>query len=112
MAKKQQKKWNRVHFFVKEHKPNVKDKKEHPGYAFEQSKTHYKVIMFTHHPTTNGKDNVPLKHNIDPEEKDRKSYAIPYKNPRPREEFKSPDKKYRIHSEDRGTINSLKYNKK
>ena len=114
IVKKRQKKWHRVHFFMKEKKNNFDIKagvKEHPELVFGQSKTHYKSIRFTTHPTTNGVSNVPLKHNIDPTDKTRKSYAVPYKQPRPRKEYQPSDKNYRIHKDDLSTINKLK-NKK
>ena len=108
------KKWHRVHFFMKEKKNNdniVHNVKEHPELVFSQSKTHYKSIRFTTHPTTNGVENVPLKHNIDPNDTTRISYAVPYKQPRPKKEYQSADKKYRVHSEDLSTINQLKHKK-
>ena len=111
---KTKKKWHRVHFFMKEKKNNANikhDVKEHPELVFSQSKTHYKSIRFTTQSTTNGVDNVPLKYNIDPNDITRKSYAVPYKQPRPRKEYQPVDKKYRIHSEDMATINQLKHKK-
>lgn len=114
MAKKATKKWNRVHFFVKEKKCNADMKKipeEHPAYVFEQSKTHYKAIHFTSHPTTHGNENVRLKHNIDPKEEQKATYAVPYSEPRSKKEYQPPDKKYRIHRDDVGTINKLKHKK-
>lgn len=71
--KKSKKKWHRVNFFMKEKKtnPNMKkeDPEEHPTLIFSQSKTHYKGVRFTSHPTTHGKNNEPLLHNIDPNKK-------------------------------------------
>ena len=96
---------------MKERKENENMKKkpeEHPAWIFGQSKTHYKAIHFTSHPTTHGEKNVKLKYNVDPDEKDRSSYAVPYKAPRPKKEYQFPDKNYRIHKEDKKTVNSLK----
>lgn len=97
---------------MKENKinPNMKkeDPEEHPAWIFSQSRTHYKGVHFTSSATTNGKENIPLKYNIDPDEKERKSYGIPYRGPRPKSEYKAPDKMYRIHKEDKATVNSLK----
>ena len=84
---------------------------EHPALIFEQSRTHYKGIHFTSHSTTKGQSNIPLRHNIDPNEKERRTYAVPYKEPRPKSEYQPPDKKYRIHREDKATVNALKRRK-
>jgi hypothetical protein len=111
--KKATKKWHRVNFFMKEKKSNPEMKKleEHPALIFEQSRTHYKGIHFISHSTTKGEKNVPLLHNVDPDEKNRRSYAVPYKEPRPKKEYQIPDKNYRIHKDDKATINSLKRRK-
>ena len=85
---------------------------EHPTWIFGQSRTHYKGIRFTSNETTHGKKNVPLKHNIDPDVKDKRSYAVPYDSPHPKKEYQPPDKAYRIHKEDRATVNSLKNKKR
>lgn len=109
--KKTTKKWHRTNFFMKENKENENMKKEpeeHPAWVFGQSKTHYKAIHFTKHPSTNGKKNVLLKHNVDPDEHSFSSYAVPFREPRPKKEYKPPDKAYRIHKEDKATVNSLK----
>ena len=110
MINKPKKKWNRTHMFVKEDKSksNYKnDPKEHPGYVFEQSKTHYKTITFTHHPTTNGISNRKLKHNIDPSDAGD-CYGVRYTAPRPKSDFKPADKPYRIHKDDFPIIKELK----
>lgn len=109
------KKWHRVNLFMKEKKnnPDMKRKKlEHPVWVFEQSRTHYKAIHFTSSKTTRGEENVPLKHNVDPDEKRRKTYAVPFREPRPKSEYQLPDKKYRIHKDDKATVNSLRYKKR
>ena len=115
--KKTTTKWHRVHIFMKEKKtnPNMKkqDPEEHPAWIFEQSRTHYKGIHFTSHPTTRGEPNVELKHNIDPNERVKKSFAVPYRAPRPKKDYQLPDKEYRIHKDDKAKVNALKYpNKK
>lgn len=109
------KKWHRVNFFMKEKKntPGMKKKKlEHPVWVFEQSRTHVKAIHFTSSKTTHGEANVPLKYNVDPDEKQRKSYAIPFREPRPNTEYQPPDKKYRIHKDDKATVNALRHKKR
>ena len=114
--KKATKKWHRVNFFMKERKNNPNmvrdDPDEHPAWIFGQSRTHYKGIHFTSHATTHGKKNVELKHNIDPDENERRSYAVPYREPRPKSEYQPPDKPYRIHKEDKATVNALKNKKR
>ena len=106
---KNKKKWHRAHFFAKENKNinGVTGLKEHPVYVFEQSHNSYKVIPFSHSPTTNGKDNLPLKHNIDPEGV-KTSYGVRYTSPRSKSEFKPADKAYVIHKDDYPTIKALK----
>ena len=110
MGKKELVKWHREHFFVREKKDNPKD--EHPAFVFEQSSRYYKVIVITAHPTTHGKDNVELKHNIDPKRSD-KSYAVPYRGPRRKSDFYPKKLKcYRIHKDDEVIIKQLKNRKK
>ena len=94
--------------------PSMKKKfpEEHPAWIFSQSKTHYKAIHFTSHSTTHGEKNVKLKHNIDPREKTRPSYAVPYKEPRPKKDYQFSNIKYRIHKEDKAIVNSLKNKKR
>ena len=114
VKKKTTKKWHRVNFFMKEKKstPGMKkNPEEHPALIFGQSKTHYKAIHFTSHPTTHGEKNVELEYNVDPTENKRRSYAVPYKQPRPRKEYQAPDKEYRIHKKDLPKINALKHKK-
>ena len=43
---------------------------------------------------------------------DQGKYAVPFREPRPKKEYKLPDKEYRIHIEDKATVNSLKYRNK
>ena len=109
MTKKTKKKWHRAHFFAKENKNTngVTGLKEHPVYVFEQSHNSYKVIPFSHSLTTNGNQNLPLKHNIDPKGVET-SYGVRYTSPRSKSEFKPADKPYRIHKDDYPTIKALK----
>lgn len=114
--KKENRKWNRVHFFQKENKikKGVKTGKEHPAFVFQQSGNQYKAIIFTHSPTTDGKPNEPFTHNIDPDDTSKKSYGVPYRGVRPASDFKAPDRPYRVHKEDLPKLNRLKkgYKKK
>ena len=89
---------------------------------FSRSKQYYKAVIFTRHPTTDGKDNLPLLHNVDPAKdkanqrkpfKDREtSYGVPYRGQRRIEEFQPPKKPYRIHPDDKGILALLKAGKK
>ena len=116
---KTQIKWHRVGFFRNEKKANAK--KEHPAYVFSQSKQYYKAVIFTRHPTTNGKNNLPLLHNVDPAKdkenqrklpKDREiSYGVPYSGPRRKSEFQNPKTNYRIHIDDKDNLVLLKAGK-
>lgn len=116
---KAQVKWHRVGFFQNEKKPD--GKKEHPAFVFSRSKQYYKAVIFTRHPTTNGKDNLPLLHNVDPAkdmENQRKppkereiSYGVPYRGPRKISEFQSPKTNYRIHIDDKDNLALLKAGK-
>ena len=98
----------------KKNNPNMKkeDPEEHPALIFEQSKTHYKAIHFTSHRTTKGIENVKLKYNIDPDERKRSTYAVPYKEPQSQWKYQKPDKNYRIHKEDLPIIKKMKNRKK
>ena len=108
---KKKSKWHRVHFFRQERKrdaDNRKTGKEHPAYIYEQSSRHYKAIIFTSHPTTDGVKNERMKYNIDPSNTETHSYGVRYRGPRPFSDFRSPDKTYRIHKDDMPTVKKLK----
>ena len=106
MVKKQKKKWNRAHGF-QWHKA-TKSTKGHPAYVYQRSKYKNKYLVFTHSPTTNGEENVKLKYNIDPEEKDRNTYVRKKSFVDDRINFEKVNKKYRIHSDDLNTIKKYK----
>ena len=105
MAKKQKgpkKKWNRAHFFLRQ-KSN-KERVGHPVYVYGTSGRVYKFLLFTHTPEE-GKESefIKLRHNID--SKDPKdSYMLKKFRTSRDEAFDPPDKKYRIHEEDRCTV--------
>lgn len=69
----------------------------------------HKTISFTHNPTTNGKENMRLKYNIEVGS-DEPYYGVPYSSPRRTSEFKmlSVGKRYRIHSDDKLKIQLLR----
>ena len=102
MAKKEKTKWNRAHFFQR--KRSNKKGVGHPMYVYGTTKRDYKYLLFTHKPE-DGKEAEyeKLKHNVDPRDPDpaylRKRYGVAHINA-----FQPPDKKYRIHEEDRKTV--------
>jgi hypothetical protein len=111
--KKSTRKWNRTHYFVNEKKTGGSDreKKEHPALIFEKSGNQLKPIVFTHSETTDGKQNVRLKFNVDPDDS-KPCYAVPYRAPRRSSEFQPPKKNYRIHKDDYETVKTLRIRNK
>ena len=67
----------------------------------------YKTIIFTRSSSTEGMENKPLNHNIEPCRSDV-SYGVRYRGPRPKNDFKSTDIPYRIHKDDYPIIKELK----
>lgn len=57
---------------------------------------------------TDGVLNVPLQHNIDPDEKNKRSYMLPRHFVGSKEHFQDPDKKFRIHKDDMDTVKKYK----
>ena len=110
---KAKRKWNRVGFFQQEKKPKGTkgEQREHPAWIFGQSGSQYKSIVFTSNATTAGKDNVKLKHNVDPDSKEP-CYGVPYRGVRMASEFQPPKKKYRIHKDDVPVVKVLKAGQK
>lgn len=99
MAKKQ-KKWNRVHEFKR--KESTKHKVGHPVYVYGKRGRNYKYLTFTHKPEEGKEqDYEKLKHNIDPQEKNESTYIKKKYDVSEDRKFRHPDKKYRIHDEDR-----------
>lgn len=110
---KSKRKWNRVGFFQQEKKPKGTkgERREHPAWIFGQSGTLYKSIVFTLNATTDGKDNVKLNHNVDPDSEEA-CYGVPYRGPRSSKDFQPPKKKYQIHKDDLPLIKELKAGRK
>ena len=105
--KKPKTRWNRVHFFKRKKSTKTVG---HPVYVYGQNSRNYKYLTFTHKPEEGKEDDYELlKHNIDPEEDGtaptyvKKSFEINRRN-----DFRDPDKKYRIHDEDAETIKQYK----
>ena len=95
--KKPHRKWNRVHQ-MKWHK-KTQTRKGHPSYVFGSSGKRYRFFCFTHSESTDGKENIRLKHNI----------PIPQVDSH--DNFEPPKKLYRIHEEDMPLIRSLRKKK-
>ena len=101
-------KWNRDHSFAR--KESTPRQVGHPVYIYGKSGRLRKYLTFTHKPEE-GKElsYEQLKHNIDPEFDGKeptyvkKQYSISHKDM-----LRAPDKKYRIHHEDKETIKKLK----
>ena len=107
MVKKNARKWNRSNTFRRQ-KSNH-DRVGHPVLVYGRSKQFRKYLIFTHTPEVGHENEYEeLKYNIDPNEKDKKTYVG--KRPRVSEErsLSKPDKKYRIHEIDKPTIKKYK----
>ena len=106
MAKKKTKaKWHKAHEFKR--KKSTRRNVGHPSYIYAKRGRDCKYLTFTHTPE-NESDYVKLKHNIDPEEENvpvymKKQYSISSHSA-----FRPPDKKYRIHQDDRETVKQYK----
>lgn len=109
MNKKQAKprKWNRAHFFKR--KKSTKRQVGHPVYVYGKSGRYYKYLTFTHTPERGKeKDYEKLRHNIDPKEDAKATYVKRIPDVTDQKEFRTPDKKYRIHEDDVPTIRKYK----
>lgn len=83
----------------------------HPALVFSTNarKNRYKAVKFTHHYK---KDRVPLKHNIDPLDKTRKTYVQKKPIVSKRRDFHSkPIKGLRIHKDDKPLIRKIQRSK-
>ena len=100
-------KWNRRHEFAR--KKSTRRQVGHPVYIYGQRGRDYKYLTVTHKPEE-GKENdyEKLKHNIDPNEHDRHSYLKKKYSVSPDRSFDPPDKKYRFHPDDLGTVKKYK----
>ena len=105
-------KWNRKHEFKK--KKSTKRAVGHPVYVIATNRNNSKYLTFTHKPEVGKeKEYTMLNHNIDPEE-DKKGIRSFVKNKLDvsrTSKLREPDKKYRIHKEDKETIERLKKGK-
>lgn len=108
MAKKKTRKWNRANYFAR--KKSTPRQVGHPVYVYGERKNFRKYLTFTHKPKKGEEDQYErLKHNIDPDFDGvddvyvKKKYDVSK-----REKLREPDKKYRIHDEDKETIKKYK----
>lgn len=103
-------KWNRKHEFKRQKSTNRKV--GHPVYLVATSGDDSKYLVFTHKPEEGKeKDYTKLKHNIDPDEKDKDSYVKNKPAVSKSAKLRDPDKQYRIHEDDKELIKNLKKNK-
>ena len=99
--KKTKSKWHKAHEFKR--KKSTRRQVGHPSYIYAKRGRDCKYLVFTHK-TENETDYVQLKHNIDPNEKEVPTYMRKQFGISPHTAFQAPDKKYRIHEDDRETV--------
>lgn len=104
---KQTRKWNRAHEFKR--KKSTPNKVGHPVLVYGKSGRFSKYLVFTHTPKDGDEDNYEkLGHNIDPNETDRNTYVKKQSETSRSDALREPDKKYRIHPDDKGRIKKYK----
>ena len=104
MAKKTKRKWNRAHYFAR--KKSTPRQVGHPVYVYGPSGKLRKYLTFTHNP----KDFVNFEemlHNID-ETDNQRCYVKTTYDVSNEDKLRAPDKKYRIHPDDKELIKRLK----
>ena len=106
--KKNKSNWNRAHQFKR--KKSNKKGVGHPVYVYGENKRSFKYLLFTHKIPENEEDHFEqLKHNIDPNEDGmRPTYVKKQFEINRRNAFEDPDKRYRIHDDDKKTIKRYK----
>lgn len=99
MANKNKVKWNRSHEFKR--KQSSRRTVGHPVFVYGKRGRNYKYLTFTHTPEAGKEDQYEkLNHNIDPNELEAPTYVKKKYDVSVDRKFISPDKKYRIHSDD------------
>lgn len=108
MSKKNNKpKWNRAHEFKR--KKSNKHRVGHPVYVYGRRGRNAKYLVFTHTPEKGKEqDYEQLKHNIDPNDSDCKTFIKKKYEINDVRNLREPDKKYRIHDDDKATIKKYK----
>lgn len=107
--KKSKRKWNRTHSFAR--KKSTPHQVGHPVYVYGKNGKYRKYLVFTHKPEEGKEDDYQaLLHNIDPDITDvnDKSYVKKKFETSHEDRLREPDKKYRIHDEDKETIKTYK----
>lgn len=104
MSKKNKRRWNRRHEFQWHKK--TESRKGHPSYIFGSSGKKFRFFCFTHSDTTDGAENIKLKHNIDKND-NRDCYIRPVAQVDNRDNFEPARKKYELHKEDKSLIAKL-----
>ena len=101
-----QRKWNKINEWGI-HNHSGHDHAKHPAHIYKKSGNHRKFLCFTHSKTTNGKENVKLKKNVDPLDS-RDCYLVPRYFIGHQTQLSPTNKKFRIAPEDRETVKRYK----
>lgn len=101
MTRKKSTPWKSANMFKRR---KSSDTVGHPVHVYKKKGRSYKYLTFTHKPEEGRESNYEkLKHNIDPLDSSNcyvsKEYSITRKDA-----FQDPDKYYRIHEKDKGTV--------
>ena len=104
--KKNKNKWNRAHYFAR--KKSTKRQVGHPVYVYGKRGNKRKYLTFTHTPEKGKEmDYEKMSHNINPDDKRacyiKKQYSFSHED-----KLALPDKKYRIHEDDKERVNKYK----
>lgn len=104
---KQTRKWTRAHEFKR--KKSTPSKVGHPVYVYGKSGKNSKYLVFTHKPKDGDETNYEkLNHNIDPDETDKDTYVKKRFEVSRSDALRNPDKKYRLHDDDKKKIKKYK----
>lgn len=76
----------------------TESRKGHPSYIFGSSGKKFSFFCFTHSDTTDGAENIKLKHNIDKND-NRDCYIRPVAQVDNGDNFEPARKKYELHKE-------------
>lgn len=101
-------KWNKANYFAR--KKSTPRKVGHPVYVYGRSGRYRKYLTITHKPEKGKEtDYEELKHNIDPNEDGKRPNYLKKKfGVSPDTSLHPPDKKYRIHADDKDTFERYK----
>lgn len=101
-------KWHRTHQFKR--KKSTTRKVGHPVLVFGTKGADSRFLVFTHTPEVGNESNYEkLRHNIDPlEDGKRDTWVKKTPEVARSKSLRDPDRKYRIHEKDLGTIKKYK----